>query len=85
MIEIVADSLGSVLISIVKESTLGRVGACFAILCIPFIVNMIVFRVTGHTLKGTPFVGVGFLFLIGALISATLLSIAPFRSVPKSK
>jgi hypothetical protein len=79
------DSPGSVLVSVIRESVLGRIGAMFAALCIPFVVNLIMFRLTGHTLKGTVFVATGFLFLVGALISAALLSIASFRSIPKSK
>ena len=80
----VRNSFGPVLISVIRESVIGRVGALFAAVCIPFVVNMIVFRFTGHTLKGIAFIAAGFLFLVGALISATLLSIATFRSIPKS-
>ena len=71
--------------SVVRESKLGRVGAFFAILCVPFIANMIVFRFTRHTLKGQLFLATGFLFIAGALTPTTLLAIASFRSGAKPK
>ena len=81
----VRDSTNSVVMSVIRESRLGRVGTFFAILCVPFIANIIVFLFTRHTLKGQLFLAAGFLFLVGALISATLLAIASFRSAAKSK